>query len=1127
MSSETSAENVLNGDISNNVGKNSDVLLPLEARPNQDYATTATTGAPSDIAQPSSSTPATTSTFKALSAGSYAERIRTSVPHPDNSNIAKISGGIEEEASGSSKSGSGNGAEAKQSNGKRTGKSKSSSNPTHSRSAASRAGPMADMGTPNAGTPSLDSGAVGQKKTETPAQQSEDAEQGWQEVTAKARNQHSNKNDKKDSSSGNGRHKQHGKKALVGASGEDNAVPTHSHEKATKGKAVANRKEKEKSDKESRHQQAQGDEGITSEPTRKQQQQQKDKESTGPKSLGMKSASWRASPLAAASLTVSAEVSEGVPSPTTTSTATKEEAVSQPEQSTTQEAHVTINEQSQASREDFQHIAMTSNQDTAETNTDGQGNAAADVKANPTPAPAVPAVNIWQLRKEKMKSSSTKQPKHSSNDNGNGKSVFSSLTVAAGGEGSNNSRTAASGNKADGAPGKRQASGPTQQEATSLPSLVGNAASKQAMKGGPTVVSNSQSTSTVQGKPARPAAVTTIGAAALKPASASATLTDTMSWPDVAASAVKVMNATGGEGKKKDKEEENSLQAIAVKAKKEKKKWTPIPPAELQEALDKAEKARKAASHAGGEGGKQKRRNSAVTTGDDNGQTTSKSASKKNIQGSNKAGAKSTQGAVASVVGDTVGKKGKGIAPGASRSATVIKPVQTGVGKERGSHLDLASSAKHVGASIDPDAERPVPTTDGVSTVNAETGDSALAMLNQNHSDASKPDVANDSMVQIENAGSPKRKGPTSDRQKGSGPQSNNFGRQTGSTSAMGTEKNTYAQSRDGARAGGSSGRGGRAGGGKGSRNGTVPSSRYSDGGMALSPRGPVKAGLLSSPPVGYQGLPYESSMAAAVHAPGFVPFGSQPPYAYYPPAYYYNSSGLPGPVSVGSDSGGYNHATTQQGGQQQYTPYNMAFMPQQRPVTEIPGLDPLRYHILGQIEYYFSIHNLCMDQFLKEQMDSHGWVDIPMIASFNRIRQLTADELLVKEVASLSHILEVRENKMRLRDNWQVWVFPNARPSIFPEAENSAATRLEELTMHGVRVSDLSEETRERIVGDIQRDILRSKNTQTIAPAINNGASASMSPEDAANKVNAKPSSPESVASDSSSDKVDIILQL
>lgn len=39
------------------------------------------------------------------------------------------------------------------------------------------------------------------------------------------------------------------------------------------------------------------------------------------------------------------------------------------------------------------------------------------------------------------------------------------------------------------------------------------------------------------------------------------------------------------------------------------------------------------------------------------------------------------------------------------------------------------------------------------------------------------------------------------------------------------------------------------------------------------------------------------------------------------------------------------------------------------RPVTQIPGLDTLRSFILGQLEYYFSMQNLAMDFFLRQQV--------------------------------------------------------------------------------------------------------------------------------------------------------------
>jgi la-related protein 1 len=63
--------------------------------------------------------------------------------------------------------------------------------------------------------------------------------------------------------------------------------------------------------------------------------------------------------------------------------------------------------------------------------------------------------------------------------------------------------------------------------------------------------------------------------------------------------------------------------------------------------------------------------------------------------------------------------------------------------------------------------------------------------------------------------------------------------------------------------------------------------------------------------------------------------------------------------------------------------------------------------------------------------MDSEGWIDIAMIASFNRIKSLTPDVPTVCEVMLLSSLLEVREDKVRLAGaEAKRWVLPDAKPS-------------------------------------------------------------------------------------------------
>ncbi|KAF9530045.1 hypothetical protein CPB83DRAFT_763940 [Crepidotus variabilis] len=91
--------------------------------------------------------------------------------------------------------------------------------------------------------------------------------------------------------------------------------------------------------------------------------------------------------------------------------------------------------------------------------------------------------------------------------------------------------------------------------------------------------------------------------------------------------------------------------------------------------------------------------------------------------------------------------------------------------------------------------------------------------------------------------------------------------------------------------------------------------------------------------------------------------------------------------------------------------------------------LDSTRYYLLGQLEYYLSPQNLAQDFYLRQNMDERGWIPIPLIASFNRVTQLTMDVQLVKDVLTLSSIVQVRGNMVRM-GGWEQYVLPDAKPS-------------------------------------------------------------------------------------------------
>ncbi|TFK67572.1 winged helix DNA-binding domain-containing protein [Pluteus cervinus] len=96
--------------------------------------------------------------------------------------------------------------------------------------------------------------------------------------------------------------------------------------------------------------------------------------------------------------------------------------------------------------------------------------------------------------------------------------------------------------------------------------------------------------------------------------------------------------------------------------------------------------------------------------------------------------------------------------------------------------------------------------------------------------------------------------------------------------------------------------------------------------------------------------------------------------------------------------------------------------------------LDPLRWFLLGQLEYYLSSQNLAADFFLRQRMDSRGWITISLLASFNRIKQLTVDMQLIRDVLGLSTEVEVKGDWVRTKD-WAQYILPDAAKStIEPE---------------------------------------------------------------------------------------------
>jgi la-related protein 1 len=77
--------------------------------------------------------------------------------------------------------------------------------------------------------------------------------------------------------------------------------------------------------------------------------------------------------------------------------------------------------------------------------------------------------------------------------------------------------------------------------------------------------------------------------------------------------------------------------------------------------------------------------------------------------------------------------------------------------------------------------------------------------------------------------------------------------------------------------------------------------------------------------------------------------------------------------------------------------------------------------------------------------MDSRGWIPITLIASFNRVRLLTVDPQLVREVLVLSTMVEVKDDWVRMI-GWEQFVLPDAlRSTVEP-----SHAHLEQQPSHG-----------------------------------------------------------------------------
>lgn len=140
------------------------------------------------------------------------------------------------------------------------------------------------------------------------------------------------------------------------------------------------------------------------------------------------------------------------------------------------------------------------------------------------------------------------------------------------------------------------------------------------------------------------------------------------------------------------------------------------------------------------------------------------------------------------------------------------------------------------------------------------------------------------------------------------------------------------------------------------------------------------------------------------------------------------------------------------------FSPYGQA------PYSAFPGaFPPSDYNLLvhsalkSQIEYYFSTTNLPKDLFLRENMDSQGFVPLEVIADFSRVKSISQQNLqYVRDACMDSEEIEFvlgdgKTELLRRRDGWEKYVLPEANRR--EQARNPGPSSFQQKSRHSMQV--------------------------------------------------------------------------
>ena len=121
------------------------------------------------------------------------------------------------------------------------------------------------------------------------------------------------------------------------------------------------------------------------------------------------------------------------------------------------------------------------------------------------------------------------------------------------------------------------------------------------------------------------------------------------------------------------------------------------------------------------------------------------------------------------------------------------------------------------------------------------------------------------------------------------------------------------------------------------------------------------------------------------------------------------------------------------------------------------PMMEPISMFAMMslQMDYYFSVDNLCKDMYLRRHMDSQGFVLLSVLADFRRIKLLTTDLEMIRYVCLHSPNIDIPPTadgiaRVRRLEGWQQWVLrmedrdPSAQNE-GPELQNAQYSQVSE----------------------------------------------------------------------------------